>query len=98
MVDHSQTNGQANGGEAPVRWLLWLERLPKVAIFLAVLVVALGLLFTPGIPGAVLVLALAAGTAFMVYATWSKAGTVTRLVRILVVLALAGLGVAKFFI
>lgn len=97
MADHSQTNAP-QGGEAPVRWLLWLERLPKVAVFLAVLVVTLGLLFTPGVPGAVLVLLLAAASGFLVYSTWSKFGAATRFTRVLVVLALTGLGVAKFFL
>lgn len=97
MVDHSQTNASPEGGEAPVRWLLWLERMPKVAVFLAVLVVTLGVLFTPGVPGAVLVLLLAAGTGFLVYTTWTKFGARMRVARILVVLVLAAMGVAKFF-
>lgn len=97
MADHSQTSASPEGGEAPVRWLLWLERLPKIAVFLAVLVVTLGVLFTPGIPGAVLVLLLAAGTAYLIAATWSRFGARMRVARILVVVVLAAMGVAKLF-
>ncbi|HEY1174659.1 MAG TPA: DUF6703 family protein [Phytomonospora sp.] len=95
MADHNATPG---ADEAPVRWLLWLERLPKVAVFLAVLVVTLGILFTPGIAGAILVLLLAAATGYLIAATWSKFGTRMRLARILIVVVLAAMGVAKFFI
>ncbi|GIG66505.1 DUF6703 family protein [Phytomonospora endophytica] len=94
MVDHNAT---PEADEAPVRWLLWLERLPKVAVFLAVLVVTLGMLFTPGIPGAVLVLLLAAATGYLIYSTWSKFGTRMRVARVLVVVMLAAMGVAKLF-
>lgn len=97
MAEHSQSNGQ-EPAEAPVRWLMWLERLPKAAVFLAVLVVTLGVLFTPPPAGPVLVLLLAAATGFMVYARWGKFTPSTRFTRVLVVVLLAAMGVAKFFI
>jgi hypothetical protein len=84
--------------EGPVALLKWLERLPKIAVFLAVLVITVGFLWTPGVAGAVLTLLLAGGAGFVLYATWSKrTGTATRVGRVAVVAALAALGVAKLF-
>ncbi|ADD41749.1 DUF6703 family protein [Stackebrandtia nassauensis] len=83
----------------PPRLLRWLERLPKVAIFIGVLVITVGFLWTPGLTGAILTTALAAGAAFLLYATWpAHTATSTRLVRVLVVAVLAVLGIAKFFV
>lgn len=77
----------------------WLERLPKIAIFLSVLVITIGFLVTPGMAGAVLTLLLAAGAAFLVYATWPrKVAPAIRVARIVVVLALVVLGIVKMFV
>lgn len=89
----------ATDNAPPPLLLRWLERLPKVAIFIAVLVITVGFLWTPGLAGAVLTSMLALGAAFLLYATWPahKAAS-TRLVRVLVVAVLLVLGVTKFFI
>ncbi|MGH8875795.1 MAG: DUF6703 family protein [Stackebrandtia sp.] len=95
------TNDSAAAPESAAarRLMRWLERLPKVAIFIGVLVITVGFLWTPGITGAVLTTALAAGAAFLLYATWpAHTATTTRLVRVLVVAVLAVLGIAKFFV
>lgn len=83
----------------PPRLLRWLERLPKVAIFIAILVITVGFLWTPGIGGAILTSALAVGAAFLLYATWpAHKVTSTRVVRVAVVLVLVVLAVTKFFV
>lgn len=83
----------------PPRLLRWLEGLPKVAIFLGILVITVGFLWTPGLAGAVLTTLLAAGAAFLLYATWpAHRAATTRLVRVFVVVVLAALGIAKFFL
>lgn len=93
------TDDTTTADETPPLLLRWLERLPKVAIFIGVLVITVGFLWTPGIAGAVLTSLLAAGAAFLLYATWpAHKTTSTRLVRVLVVAVLAVLGVTKFFI
>lgn len=93
------TDGSAAANNTPPRLLRWLERLPKVAIFVAVLVITVGFLWTPGITGALLTTVLAAGAAFLLYATWPQRVSVSaRLVRVLVVLAITVLGIVKFFV
>lgn len=91
----TDTNPQ---GEKPVAWLLWLERLPKAAVFLAVLVITFGVLVTPAPGGAILVLVLAAASLFLVLKTWKRHGAGARVLRLVPVLALAALGVVKFFV
>ena len=97
---HVTTDYSTAAEPARPPWLLrWLERLPKVAIFLGVLVITVGLLWTPGLAGALLTTLLAAGAAFLLYATWpTHKATSTRLVRVFVVAVLAILGIVKFFI
>lgn len=85
-------------GEKPVAWLLWLERLPKVAVFVAVLVVTFGVLVTPAPGGAILVLLLAAASLALVIKTAHRHATGARLLRLVPVLALTALGVWKFFL
>ena len=100
---HSTTEPAAVDGDnladGPVKILRWLERLPKIAVFLSVLVITVGILMTPGPAGAVLTLVLAGGSGFLVYATWPRrTARATRLARVVVVLALAALGIGKLFL
>ncbi|GAA4899983.1 hypothetical protein LX16_0660 [Stackebrandtia albiflava] len=85
--------------DGPQRLLLWLEGLPKVAVFLSVLVITVAILMTPGKAGAVLTLVLAGAAGYLVFATWPRhTARASRLARVLVVLALAVLGVGKLFL
>ncbi len=85
--------------ELSIRLLSWLERLPKVADFLSVLIITLGILMTPGVAGAVLTLALAAGAGLFIYATWArKLPASMRIARCAIPVALAVLGVIKLFL
>lgn len=85
--------------DGPERLLRWLERLPKVAVFLSVLVITVAILMTPGKAGAVLTLVLAGASGYLVYATWPRhTARASRLARVVVVLALLTLGVGKLFL
>lgn len=91
--------GGAEAPDSPLKLMLWLERLPKIAVFLSVLVITVGILMTPGPAGAVLTFLLAAGSGFLVYATWPRrTPRPVRLARVVVVIALAALGIAKLFV
>ena len=92
-------DGSMTAPDGPMKLLMWLERLPKIAVFLSVLVITIGILMTPGPAGAVLTLLLAGGSGFLVYATWPrKAARAARLARVVVVVALAALGIGKLFL
>lgn len=109
MTDHGSTHSPSESAtdrgtdpqpsDAAVRLLRWLERLPKIAVFASVLVITVGILMTPGPAGGVLTLLLAAGSGYLVYATWGRqTAAATRLARVVVVVALAALGIGKLFI
>jgi hypothetical protein len=95
----ADASAQAGAPDGGTKLLRWLERLPKIAVFASVLVITVGFLMTPGPAGAVLTLLLAGGAGFLVYATWPRrTATATRLARVVVVVALAALGVVKLFL
>lgn len=82
-----------------IRLLSWLERLPKVAVFLSVLIITLAILMTPGTAGGVLTLVLATVAGLFVYATWArKLPASMRIARMAIPIALGVLGVIKFFL
>ncbi|MFD0822835.1 hypothetical protein ACFQ0D_31945 [Micromonospora zhanjiangensis] len=60
-----------------------LARVNPTAAFLGTLVLVLVALFAPGIVGGVLLLAMAAGLAALLVATWPVQTPVTRAVRLL---------------
>lgn len=73
--------------------------MPKVAVFLSVLVITIAILMTPGKVGAVLTLILAGASAWLVFITWARqTARASRLARVVVVAALFTLGVGKLFL
>lgn len=74
-----------------------LSRLPRLAVFLGTLAIALGALFTPGWAGAVLVGLLAAGTAALTVHTWSQRTPPERALRLLVFAALVAISISKLW-
>lgn len=95
----TQSLNADDASDGPERFLRWLERMPKVAVFLSVLVITTAILMTPGKVGAVLTLVLAGASAYLVYATWPRqTARASRLARVVVVVALVTLGVGKLFI
>lgn len=72
-----------------------LSHLPRLAVFLGTLAIALAAFFTPGLAGAVLVGLLAAGTAALTVQTWSQRTPGERALRLLVFAVLTAIGVSK---
>ncbi len=74
-----------------------LSRLPRLAVFLGALAIALAAFFTPGLAGAVLVGLLAAGTAALTAQTWSHRTPIERGLRLLVFATLVAIGINKLW-
>ncbi len=102
MTSNSSTTDPVSSDhtpDGPERLLRRLERVPKVAVFLSVLILTIAILMTPGKAGAVLTLVLAGASAYLVYATWPRqTARASRLARVVVVAALVTLGVGKLFL
>jgi hypothetical protein len=74
-----------------------LARVNPLSVFLGTLVLALIALFTPGLVGAVLLLALAGGLAALLSSTWSVQPGAVRLIRVLVLALLVAAALTKIF-
>ncbi len=74
-----------------------LSRLPRLAVFLGTLAIALAAFFTPGLVGAVLVGLLAAGTAALTAQTWSQRTPGERALRLLVFAVLVAVSISKLW-
>ena len=72
-----------------------LARVPVPAVFLAVLVVFVTGVLVGGVPGAVLLLVLAAGVALLLAATWPRLPAGQRAGRLLVLAVLVAVAVAQ---
>lgn len=72
-----------------------VNRLPKAAVFLAVLALGLAAFFTPGVIGAVLVAALAALVAGRLALTWEQQPPPQRAAQILVLGVLVMIAASK---
>ncbi|HYN94149.1 MAG TPA: hypothetical protein VES42_09910 [Pilimelia sp.] len=72
-----------------------LARLNITGVFLATIAFVLVALFAPGIVGGALLLALAAGLAWLLTRTWSVQRPVTRALRLLVLALLVAAALAK---
>lgn len=74
-----------------------MKRTPNpTAVFLATLAVALVALFTPGVVGGVLLLALAGGLIYLLSKTWAVLAPPARAVRLLVLLVLVTVALMRF--
>jgi hypothetical protein len=74
-----------------------LVRLPRPAVFLGTLAIALAAFFTPGLAGAVLVSLLAAATAALTAQTWNQRTPGERALRLLVFAVLMAIGISKLW-
>jgi hypothetical protein len=72
-----------------------LTRLNPTAVFLATLAVALVALFTPGVIGGLLLLALAGGLVYLMTTTWPVQTPGNRAVRLVILTMLIAGGLAK---
>ncbi|HEX6967546.1 MAG TPA: DUF6703 family protein [Micromonosporaceae bacterium] len=74
-----------------------LARINPTAAFLAALALVLVGLFAPGVIGGVVLFALAAGLAVLLVTTWPVQAPHTRMLRLVMVTALAAVALAKIF-
>ncbi|MGK5742229.1 hypothetical protein [Micromonospora sp. URMC 103] len=74
-----------------------LARANPTTVFLITLVLVLVALFTPGIAGGVLLLALAGALVALLVTTWPVQAPQTRLVRLLMLTLLVAVALAKLF-
>jgi hypothetical protein len=72
-----------------------LARLNSTTVFLAALVVVLVALFTPGVVGGLLLLALAAALVALLATTWPVQAPQTRVIRLVMVTLLIAVALAK---
>jgi uncharacterized membrane-anchored protein len=76
--------------------VLWrLSRLPRTAVFLGALILALAAFFTPGVIGAALVGLLATGAAVLTAYTWNDRTPAERALRLTVFGILVAIAVSK---
>ena len=75
--------------------LAWLAGLPRTGLFLFALAVVLAGLFLPGLPGAILLLVIAAGLLAVLRITWQRLLPARRVMQVVVLAALVVLAVAK---
>ncbi|MEU7618825.1 DUF6703 family protein [Micromonospora rifamycinica] len=74
-----------------------LARVNPTSVFLAALVLVLVALFAPGPVGGVLLLALAAGLAYLLAVTWPVQAPQTRLLRLVMLTLLVTVALVKLF-
>lgn len=92
------TDSPPNGGEsAASRLLARVTRLPRPAVFLGVLALALVAFFTPGTPGGILTGVLAVAVAAFAVLTWEHRTTAERALPLLVVVVLTVIAAGKLF-
>jgi hypothetical protein len=72
-----------------------LARLNPTTVFLAALVVVLVALFTPGVVGGLLLLALAAALVALLATTWPVQAPQTRVIRLVMVTLLIAVALVK---
>lgn len=72
-----------------------LARANPTTVFLVTLVLVLVAFFTPGVPGGLLTLLLAAGVAALLVTTWPVQTPQTRVIRLLVLTLLVTAGLVK---
>ncbi|MBM0240349.1 hypothetical protein JNW88_30565 [Micromonospora sp. ATA32] len=72
-----------------------LARLNSTTVFLAALVVVLVALFTPGVVGGLLLLALAAALVALLATTWPVQAPQTRVIRLVMVTLLIAVALVK---
>ena len=77
--------------------LAWLAGLPRTGVFLLALAVVLVGLFAPGLPGAILLLVIAAGLVAVLRVTWPRLLAARRVMQLLLVAVLVVLAVSKLF-
>src|SRR5215211_1993843 len=75
--------------------LAFLAQVPRFVMILGVLVVLLGGLFLPGVPGAFLMVVLAALVGWLAWLTWPSQTLLTRALRILLIVCLLALAIQK---
>ncbi|SHN25508.1 DUF6703 family protein [Cryptosporangium aurantiacum] len=76
--------------------LAFLLRLPRFVLVLGVMAILLAGAFLPGIPGAVLVLAIAALLAWLARLAWRSASSGARAGRVVAVAVLLAFALTKF--
>ncbi|MEU1754281.1 DUF6703 family protein [Micromonospora matsumotoense] len=74
-----------------------LARANPTSVFLAVLALVLVALFAPGPVGGLLLLALAAGLAYLLATTWPVQAPQTRLLRLVMLTLLVTVALVKLF-
>ncbi|MBW4702682.1 MULTISPECIES: DUF6703 family protein [unclassified Micromonospora] len=74
-----------------------LARANPTSVFLATLALVLVALFAPGPVGGLLLLALAAGLAYLLATTWPVQAPQTRLLRLVMLTLLATVALVKLF-
>jgi hypothetical protein len=82
-------------GDGRARLLATLVRLDQTKVFLGTLVLAAAGLFLPGALGGAVLLAIVGGLAALLSVTWAVNTPFQRLLRVLVLVALAVVGFAK---
>lgn len=75
--------------------IVYLARLPRLAVFLGALAVLLAALFLPGVAGAVLLLLIAAALVTLVTVTWSHRTPQFRALQVVVLALLVALAAYK---
>ncbi|MBM7078430.1 MULTISPECIES: DUF6703 family protein [Micromonospora] len=74
-----------------------LARANPTSVFLATLALVLVALFAPGPVGGLLLLALAAGLAYLLTVTWPVQAPQTRLIRLVMLTLLVAVALVKLF-